>query len=144
MTERIRDFLRNRREDGPCLVVDLEVVRDNYAKFARALPNTRVFYAVKANPDPAVLKVIAAAQQKHPAPNGARVLRARIDMAVGGSVADGHIEHAVLAEDEIADGVGTRVGRDRVMQRAVDAANRSAGRSDVDVGDVGQRFLPGL
>src|SRR5437762_3094871 len=48
MTERIREFLRNRREDGPCLVVDIDVVRDNYMKFARALPNTRVFYAVKA------------------------------------------------------------------------------------------------
>jgi ornithine decarboxylase len=59
MTERIREFLRNRREDGPCLVVDLEVVRDNYAKFARALPDTRVFYAVKANPEPAVLRLLA-------------------------------------------------------------------------------------
>ena len=27
MTERIRKFLRRRREDGPCLVVDLEVIR---------------------------------------------------------------------------------------------------------------------
>ncbi len=59
MTERIREFLRNRHEDGPCLVVDLEVVRDNYAKFARALPDTRVFYAVKANPEPAVLGLLA-------------------------------------------------------------------------------------
>ena len=63
MTERIREFLRNRRhdglDDGPCVVVDLEVVRDNYAKFARALPDTRVFYAVKANPDPAVLRLLA-------------------------------------------------------------------------------------
>ena len=63
MTERIREFLRNRREvgmdDGPVLVVDLEVVRDNYSKFARALPDTRVFYAVKANPEPAVLKLLA-------------------------------------------------------------------------------------
>ena len=59
MTERIRDFLRHRREDGPCMVLDLEVVRDNYAKFARALPNTRVFYAVKANPEPQVLSLLA-------------------------------------------------------------------------------------
>src|SRR4029453_887841 len=59
MTERIRDFLRNRREDGPCMVLDLDVVRDNYAKFARALPDTRVFYAVKANPSPEVLKLLA-------------------------------------------------------------------------------------
>ncbi len=59
MTERIREFLRNRREDGPCLVVDLDVVRDNYSKFARSLPNTRVFYAVKANPAPEVLSLLA-------------------------------------------------------------------------------------
>ncbi|HEX2552453.1 MAG TPA: type III PLP-dependent enzyme [Microvirga sp.] len=59
MTERIREFLRNRSEDGPVLVVDLDVVRDNYSKFARALPDTRVFYAVKANPEPAVLKLLA-------------------------------------------------------------------------------------
>ncbi|MCC7346241.1 MAG: type III PLP-dependent enzyme [Variibacter sp.] len=63
MTERIREFLRTRREagrdEGPCLVVDLEVVRDNYAAFARALPDTRVFYAVKANPAPEVLSLLA-------------------------------------------------------------------------------------
>jgi ornithine decarboxylase len=59
MTERIRDFLRNRDEDGPCLVVDLEVVRDNYTAFAKALPDTRVFYAVKANPAPELLALLA-------------------------------------------------------------------------------------
>ena len=36
------------------LVVDLNVVRDNYQTFAKALPDTRVFYAVKANPAPEV------------------------------------------------------------------------------------------
>jgi ornithine decarboxylase len=54
MTERIREFLRRRRDDGrddgPCLVVDLDVVRENYSAFAKALPDSRVFYAVKANP----------------------------------------------------------------------------------------------
>ncbi|WP_029004070.1 type III PLP-dependent enzyme [Azorhizobium doebereinerae] len=59
MTDRIREFLRTRREDGPCVVVDLDVVRANYAAFARALPDTRVFYAVKANPDTAILKALA-------------------------------------------------------------------------------------
>ena len=52
MTTRIRDFLRSRREDGPCLVVDLDLVRDNYSAFAKALPDTRVYYAVKALIDP--------------------------------------------------------------------------------------------
>src|SRR5436853_1624091 len=59
MTARIRDFLRNRTDEGPCLVVDLDVVRENYQAFAKALPDTRVFYAVKANPAPEVLKLLA-------------------------------------------------------------------------------------
>ena len=63
MTERIQEFLRNRRSEGqdtePCLVVDLDVVRDNYQTFAKALPDSRVFYAVKANPAPEVLSLLA-------------------------------------------------------------------------------------
>ena len=63
MTDRIRDFLRVRRDlgrdEGPVMVLDLDVVRDNYTTFARALPDTRVFYAVKANPAPEVLRLLA-------------------------------------------------------------------------------------
>jgi ornithine decarboxylase len=58
MTDRIQEFLRNRCQDGPCLVVDLDVVRDNYNGFARALPDARVFYAVKANPSPEILDLL--------------------------------------------------------------------------------------
>jgi ornithine decarboxylase len=63
MTERIREFLKTRRDAGQdteaCLVVDLDVVRENYTAFAKALPDTRVFYAVKANPAPEVLSLLA-------------------------------------------------------------------------------------
>ena len=59
MTERIREFLSKRTDEGPCLVVDLDVVHDNYNAFAKALPDTRVFYAVKANPAPEVLALLA-------------------------------------------------------------------------------------
>lgn len=59
MTDRIIDFLATRRPEGPCLVVDLDVVRDNFLNFARVLPDTRVFYAVKANPAPQVLSLLA-------------------------------------------------------------------------------------
>ena len=59
MTSRIRDYLRRNADDGPRLVVDLDVVRDNYLTFAKALPDTRVFYAVKANPAPEVLSLLA-------------------------------------------------------------------------------------
>jgi ornithine decarboxylase len=58
MTARIREFLKHRTDEGPCVVVDLDVVRDNYATFAKALPDTRVFYAVKANPAPEILKLL--------------------------------------------------------------------------------------
>ena len=34
MTDRIKDFLARNREDGPRLVVDLDVVRENYLGFA--------------------------------------------------------------------------------------------------------------
>ena len=41
-------------------MVDLDVVRDNFLGFAKALPDTRVFYAVKANPAPEILKMLSA------------------------------------------------------------------------------------
>ncbi|MGQ4273566.1 type III PLP-dependent enzyme [Terrihabitans sp. B22-R8] len=59
MTDRIKNFLASRRHEGPVLVVDLDVVRENYTAFARSLPDTRVFYAVKANPQPEVLRLLA-------------------------------------------------------------------------------------
>ena len=58
MTARIREFLKNRTDEGPCLVLDLDVVRDNYTAFARTLPDTKVYYAVKANPAPEILKLL--------------------------------------------------------------------------------------
>src|ERR1700681_4976668 len=63
MTVRIRQFLRHRKDqgadEGPCLVVDLEVVHENYLSCAKALPDSKVFYAVKANPAPEILKLLA-------------------------------------------------------------------------------------
>ncbi|PHR24141.1 MAG: ornithine decarboxylase [Hoeflea sp.] len=58
-TARILDFIRTRRPDGPCLVVDLDVVRDNFQSFRKALPDSAVFYAVKANPAPEILRLLA-------------------------------------------------------------------------------------
>jgi len=58
-TQRILDFLATRRPSGPCLVVDLDVVRDNYVAFERALPQSKIYYAVKANPAPEILRLLA-------------------------------------------------------------------------------------
>jgi len=57
-TQRVLDFLATRRPEGPCLVVDLDVVADNYRAFERAMPQSRIFYAVKANPAPEVLRLL--------------------------------------------------------------------------------------
>ena len=58
-TARIADFLKTRRPEGPCLVVDLDVVRDNFRAFRHALPDSAIFYAVKANPAPEILALLA-------------------------------------------------------------------------------------
>jgi ornithine decarboxylase len=59
MTDRIREFLNTARPDGPCLVVDLDVVRDNYCAFAKSMPDTTIYYAMKANPEPQILSALA-------------------------------------------------------------------------------------
>jgi ornithine decarboxylase len=58
-TQRILDFLAKERPEGPCLVVDLDVVRRNFEAFRRTLPETSVYYAVKANPAPQILGLLA-------------------------------------------------------------------------------------
>jgi len=57
-TQRILDFLAKERPEGPCLVVDLDVVRRNFETFQRTLPETNIFYAVKANPAPEILRLL--------------------------------------------------------------------------------------
>jgi len=42
----------------PLLVVDHDVIRRNYAEFKRHLPRVQAYYAVKANPDPAIVKTL--------------------------------------------------------------------------------------
>jgi ornithine decarboxylase len=59
MTQRIFRFLADEHPDTPCLVVDLDRVEHNYRALAEALPVARIFYAVKANPAPAVLGRLA-------------------------------------------------------------------------------------
>ncbi|MGN6538255.1 MAG: ornithine decarboxylase, partial [Mesorhizobium sp.] len=67
-TQRILDFLATRRPSGPCLVVDLDVVRDNFHAFRKALPESKIYYAVKANPAPEILRLLASVGSAfHPA-----------------------------------------------------------------------------
>jgi len=58
MTDKIRRFLEERRPQTPCLVVDLDVVAENYNALAAALPHADIFYAVKANPAKEILALL--------------------------------------------------------------------------------------
>jgi ornithine decarboxylase len=58
MTAKIAKFLDQVRPQTPCVVVDLDVVRDNYLELRRWLPLAQVFYAVKANPAPEIVRML--------------------------------------------------------------------------------------
>jgi ornithine decarboxylase len=52
-----KTLLRLAKSHGtPLFVVDHKVLRDNYAQFRKYLPRVQVYYAVKANNDPAIVK----------------------------------------------------------------------------------------
>ncbi|WP_433263467.1 type III PLP-dependent enzyme [Actinosynnema sp. CS-041913] len=59
-TARIRRFLDRERPATPCLVIDLATVRDRFTAIRDALPGVGIFYAVKANPTPEVVALLAA------------------------------------------------------------------------------------
>ena len=55
MTPKIARFLASHQPATPCLVVDVDRVAENFRALQAALPLARIYYAVKANPAPAVL-----------------------------------------------------------------------------------------
>lgn len=59
MNLRIREWLEQSRIETPVLVVDLEVVRQQYRNLQNAFPHTDIHYAVKANPKFDILRRLA-------------------------------------------------------------------------------------
>ena len=59
MTKKIQKFLTEQRPATPCLVMDLDLVADNYKKLRTAVPQAGIYYAVKANPAPEILALLA-------------------------------------------------------------------------------------
>ena len=98
-TQRILDFLARRRPEGPCLVLDLDVVRDNYLAFARAMPDTRIFYAVKANPAPEILGLLADLGSSF---DTASVREIELALAAGASAARISYGNTIKKERDIA------------------------------------------
>jgi ornithine decarboxylase len=60
MTPKIDRFLQVEQPPTPCLVVDLDRVEANYRAMRDALPQARIYYAVKANPARPVLERLVA------------------------------------------------------------------------------------
>lgn len=56
--DRIRAFLAETGLPSPCLVMDLDTVAAQYAALSAALPSSRIRYAVKANPSPAIVRLL--------------------------------------------------------------------------------------
>jgi len=59
MTRKIQKFLAEQKPATPCLVIDLDVVGENYRKLRGAVPRAGIYYAIKANPAPEVLRLLA-------------------------------------------------------------------------------------
>jgi ornithine decarboxylase len=54
-----RTLLQLAKTDGtPLVVVDHKVLRENYSQFRKYLPRVQVYYAVKANSDPAIVQTL--------------------------------------------------------------------------------------
>ena len=64
MTERIFRYLREQQPETPCLVIDLDVVENNFRRMRELLPAAHIFYAVKANPAAQILSRLATAGSK--------------------------------------------------------------------------------
>ena len=61
-TSRLQEFVADHEHlPTPYLVMDLDTVQERYDALRDAIPEAGVFYAVKANPAPEVLRLLAAA-----------------------------------------------------------------------------------
>ena len=58
MTPKIDRFLAEENPPTPCLVLDLDVVKENYERLKTALPLADIYYAVKANPAPEIIEAL--------------------------------------------------------------------------------------
>jgi ornithine decarboxylase len=60
VTPKIARFLAETRPATPCLVFDVDLAAERFEALRAALPAARIYYAIKANPAPAILRRLAA------------------------------------------------------------------------------------
>ncbi len=73
MSDKITRFLAEHRPPTPCLVVDLDIVADNYRRLRALLPHVRIFYAVKANPAAEILSLLNREESSFDAASAAEI-----------------------------------------------------------------------
>lgn len=103
VTAKIDSFLAKHAVDTPCLVVDLDVVADNYRRIRQALPLADIFYAVKANPADAILRVLAGLGSHYDVASAAEV---ETVLAAGGLASEMSYGNTVKKEADIARAYG--------------------------------------
>lgn len=82
MSDKIFRFLAEQRPDTPCLVVDLDIVAEKFRTLEGLLPKIDIYYAVKANPAPEILSLLAGLGAGFDA---ASIQEIRAAIAAGGS-----------------------------------------------------------
>ncbi|MBN2752658.1 MAG: type III PLP-dependent enzyme [Rhodospirillaceae bacterium] len=106
MSERIRRFLEQQRPPTPCLVVDLEIIRQNYCNLREHLPLAQVFYAVKANPAADVVRMLASEGSSF---DTASLPEIDLCLANGASAENISFGNTIKKERDIADAFGRGV-----------------------------------
>jgi ornithine decarboxylase len=83
----------------PCLVIDVDVAREQYERIADAFAGAHIHYAVKANPEPPLLRALVAAGCRFDVAS-----RAEIDLclAAGASPGDLSYGHPIKKAEDIA------------------------------------------
>ena len=125
-TQRILNFLTHQCPDGPCLVVDLQIVRDTFYALEKALPGTGIYYAVKANPAPEILKLLTD-------------LGACFDVASISEI--NMVRNAGVAPDRIS--FGNTIKKERDIERAYRLGVRQFALDSIEEAEKIARAAPG-
>ncbi len=106
VTAKMARFLAEKGLETPCLVVDLDVIVENYRRICRALPLAEVYYAVKANPAAPILETLTGLGSRFDAA-GMREIEGVL--TAGGSPQDICFGNTIKKESDIARAYGAGV-----------------------------------
>jgi ornithine decarboxylase len=100
MTDKITRYLATNSPETPCLVVDVDKVVQNYRTMKQHLPEADIYYALKANPAPEVLRPLVAEGSKF---DTASIYEIDRVMACGAKPADLSFGNTIKKEEHIAE-----------------------------------------